>query len=72
MVMEDGVTPGGQERLDRLDQGIPQLRMQFDGRPLFGVELTLLVQNLFGDLQLANVVEQRDPTQLLPILFGNL
>ena len=50
----------------------PALALVYLWNPLVIVELPFLVQYRLGNAQLAAIVQQGDPAQLLPVLLGDL
>ena len=71
VMVKNRVAPGGKKAFDRGNQLIAELGMLAYGLPLLVVEVTCLVEHGLGDLELADVMQQRHPAKLLPFIAGN-
>jgi hypothetical protein len=69
-MLPNSESPLPQPSAQRLDETLPLPCVALDGVPLVFGWAALLVENLERDQQIAYVVQQRCPTQLFGVVFG--
>ena len=70
VVVADGVRPGAEPGHQRFDEVRALFRVALERRPLLVVGTIGLVEDGAGYGQLADVVQQRPPAELVPLLVG--